>query len=151
MKDIPPEVLLNIFDWATRDDGLLNNVPSWKYYTFSDPDPNNPWYAPSVEVFNTANSIARVCKQWRMVASEFYLRHLIIRTSDEVERLVNQLRSEPHLKHWVKRLNLAVVTDTSWTPGDTRRICELIQLCPDVGVVENNIIARSGTCGCHTL
>lgn len=147
MIGMPPEVLLNIFDWATKDVGLLDNMPSWKHYTLSNPDPNNPWHPPSREAFNTANAIALVCNRWRVLAAEYYLRHIIVRTNSQVQTYVDQLDSAPDLCHWVKRLTLAIfVEGVQWTRKDTERVCRLMGLCNALEVFGNGIIALNGTC-----
>lgn len=150
MVGMPPEVLLNVFEWASRDDGLLDNMPSWRHYTLSNPDPNNPWYTPSMEAYNTIHAIAQVCSRWKTLASQFYLRHVVARTNSEVEAYLSQLKASADLRHWVKRLTLAIVVeDVQWTRRDTDRICKLMELCTDLEVFGNGIIALNGMCASY--
>ncbi|KAG8893925.1 hypothetical protein FRC01_013263, partial [Tulasnella sp. 417] len=47
IASLPPELLLQIFHWATYDHALFDNLPSWKNYNLTIYDGDDPWPVPS--------------------------------------------------------------------------------------------------------
>ncbi|KAG8905423.1 hypothetical protein FRB99_008969 [Tulasnella sp. 403] len=140
---LPPEVLLEIFAWASRDDCLLDNTPSWKNYTLSSHDPNDPWCTPSEEAAATTRAIASVCRKFRLLAREFAWRHLAFENMEQVKTFRKVSLGEEDAE-WllsrVKRLTLAMFKESVWTREDTGMLLPILEKCRALEVFTHEIV-----------
>lgn len=163
IASLPPELLLQIFHWATYDYALYENRPSWKNYDLTHYDGEDPWPTPSeskqADSERTVRSLASTCTRWRVLATEFEWRHIVV---SEMSRLkhyldgINKLlqkgsEGQGQVECPVRRITLTMAKERVWTEEDTERVVSLIRICPNLEVMINWIFADGGELRCCPL
>ncbi|KAG8917527.1 hypothetical protein FRC00_013507, partial [Tulasnella sp. 408] len=89
---LPPEILLQVFEFATDDPGLLDHTPSWKHYDLSSRLSRDvPWLAPGRESERTAMTLGIVCRYWRPLATGLELRHVRVYHTSQLQSAFDRL------------------------------------------------------------
>ncbi|KAG9041402.1 hypothetical protein FS837_012318 [Tulasnella sp. UAMH 9824] len=150
IHSLPPELLHQIFHWATYDYALSAELPSWKHYTLYHLDGGeDPWpmlYL-GMERERTIPALRLTCTRWTAIATEFELHYLIIHDVPKLKYYLGRIRrllekhgeGENNVKCPVRILNLRVIKGTGrvWTEEDTEMVVSLIRDCPNLEFMVN--------------
>ncbi|KAG9041400.1 hypothetical protein FS837_012316, partial [Tulasnella sp. UAMH 9824] len=133
-------ILLQIFECATDDPGVLDHTPSWKHYdlSLSRHDSDVPWRTPSGESERTAIKLGMVCRYWRPLVTGLELRHVPVHDALQLPGILDRLSGTPDAGKSVKGITLKVLhshyKQKLWKEEDTGRVVELLKLCPNLEV-----------------
>ncbi|KAG8993701.1 hypothetical protein FRB90_000618 [Tulasnella sp. 427] len=146
IASLPPELFHQVFHWATYDNALFEDRPSWRNYDLDKYDGEDPWPQPSQEAERTARSLTSTCKYWRVLATEFELRHITVSELRQLDFYVERIRkfSQPgeHSAEFpVRWITLNLFKVRVWMEEDTTRLVALVRVCPSLEVLINRVSA----------
>ncbi|KAG8963011.1 hypothetical protein FRC00_008112 [Tulasnella sp. 408] len=150
IDSLPPELLHQIFHWATYDYALSAKLPTWKNYSLLGiDDSENPWpmlYL-GMEREATARALRLTCARWTALATEFELFYIMINDVPTLNyyrgRIKKLLEKDGEggnkVKCPVRFMNLRLHASRSvWTEEDTEMVASLIRDCPNLEVMVNS-------------
>ncbi|KIO23250.1 hypothetical protein M407DRAFT_27241 [Tulasnella calospora MUT 4182] len=147
---LPPEILLQVFEYATDDLEVLNHTPSWKHYDLSliRAQSDIPWLAPSRESEDTAITLGMVCRYWRPLAVGLGLRHVRVQHALQLRKTLDRLSGTPDAGKSVKWITLGLpytdYRENLWNEGDTGQLAGLLKLCPNLEVFAMDMAQARG-------
>ncbi|KAG8912273.1 hypothetical protein FRC00_004864 [Tulasnella sp. 408] len=150
IDSLPPELLHQIFHWATYDYALSAKLPTWKNYSLLGiDDSENPWpmlYL-GMEREATARALRLTCARWTALATEFELYYIMINDVPTLKYYRDRIKKwlekdgegENKLKCPVRFMNLRLHASRSvWTEEDTEIVVSLIRDSPNLEIMVNS-------------
>ncbi|KAG8963041.1 hypothetical protein FRC00_007984 [Tulasnella sp. 408] len=149
IDSLPPEILLQIFHWATYDPALFENRPSWRNYDLTAYDGEDPWPTPSEHTRSIATALVLTCTRWTTLATEFELRHITVDEMHQLKYYLSRIRKlvqtgkegDKTAECPIRRITLMLVKERVWTEEDTEAVVSLIRRCPNLEVLINESFA----------
>ncbi|KAG9041401.1 hypothetical protein FS837_012317 [Tulasnella sp. UAMH 9824] len=150
IDSLPPEILLQIFHWATYDPALFDNRPSWRNYDLgASYESEDPWPRPSDYTRSIATALALTCTRWNALATEFELRYITVDDMPRLKYYLGRIRKlvqtgkegDKAAECPIRRMILMLVKERVWTEEDTEAVVSLIRSCPNLEVLINECFA----------
>ncbi|KAG8904308.1 hypothetical protein FRC01_008788, partial [Tulasnella sp. 417] len=158
IHSLPPELLRQVFHWATYEYALAATLPSWKNYVLTHGgDGEDPWpmLYRGMERERTIPALRLTCARWAALATEFELLYIVIHDVHGLKYYLRRIRKllhaggeeENQVNCPVRIMNLRVIKGWGdiWTEEDTEMVVSLVRDCPNLEAMVNQCYTESET------
>ncbi|KAI0723950.1 hypothetical protein C8T65DRAFT_723994 [Cerioporus squamosus] len=150
-SNIPPELWLEVFSYATQIPGAYTHTDQQAFYAFAMDTHGISVHRRHREATDTMLVASRVCKAWVPVAAGFLVKYLVVKSGDHaveiaaaLERHVSRARGGSCLGDRTVRLELALDGVHVWTEAHTIAFGRIIAACRNLTVLST--VFSTGDC-----
>ncbi|KAI0647316.1 hypothetical protein C8Q79DRAFT_619918 [Trametes meyenii] len=136
VRNIPPEVWLRVFAYATYIPGAFEHDDGQAMVAFSRDKYGIVVHRRHREATNLMLNASRVCKTWTSLATEFIFRYILVRSGDHAVQVAAALGRYDHnfAGRWAIRLELALEGVHRWDDEHTTALARIFAFCPNVTI-----------------
>ena len=146
LVDLPPEIVLYIFQWVAYDPTWTNWESSWRWW---DTTPSlrerynlDSWPRQSRQTLDDIKAISLSSRLFRDIAGGIIFRQVAISQIEDLATAVELLK--PEKCQWIRRLSLSFSPDSEWKQSYTTHILTLIERSPHLIAFSNEVTAVGG-------
>ncbi|KAI0333501.1 hypothetical protein GY45DRAFT_265798 [Cubamyces sp. BRFM 1775] len=140
-RELPPEVWLRVFAYATYIPGAFENDDSQALVAFARDKYGISVHRRHREATDLMLAASRVCKTWTPLITEFLFQYLLVQSGDhaiEVAKVLGRYDQDALNRNaagrWTVRLELALEGVHWWEDVHTAALARIFEYCPNVTV-----------------
>lgn len=142
MGELPPEIWLRVFAFATHIPGALSHHDGQSFVAFSRDKYGISAHRRHRQATDLMTSAGRVCKAWSSLTTQFLFQYLLIKSGSHaievaaaLERYAKDGTSKQNCAgRWTARLELALEGVHRWDDAHSAALAHIFACCPNMTV-----------------
>ncbi|KAL1944692.1 hypothetical protein VTO73DRAFT_3122 [Trametes versicolor] len=141
MRELPPEIWLRVFAFATHIPGALSHDDGQSFIAFARDKYGISAHRRHRQATDLMTTAVRVCKAWSSLTTQFLFQYLLVKSGDhavEVAAALKRYGKDPSRQNsagqWTVRLELALEGVHRWDEAHSAALAHIFACCPNMTV-----------------